>query len=307
VTDNEIMSFDFVSAPGASGGSAAATRAADAARLVRGLTVELASEKIDLPSYPEVAARVRKALANEHVEMDDVVRIISAEPALAARLLQLANSAAMNSSGRRIADLRQALSRIGFNMARSAAIAFAMSQLRRAEAYRGLERPLDELWQRSAHVAAVSHVVAKRFTSVNADTSLLAGLLQGVGKLYLLTRAVKFPTVLADTDTFQRIVADLHGRMTQAILRNWEIADEVVAAVVASENQDREHEGATDLTDVLAVGGALASLGPAPVPEQMLFLGMPAARRMKLDGERCMAALAESHEEIVSLRQALGT
>jgi len=37
----------------------------------------------------------------------------------------------------------------------------------------------------------------------------------------------------------------------------------------------------------------------------MLFLGMPAARRMKLDAEACITALAESHEAISSLRQAL--
>jgi HD-like signal output (HDOD) protein len=302
------MSFDLVSGPGGPASPRiAASRAADADRLVRALTIELASEKIDLPSFPEVAARVRKALANEHVEIENVVRIISAEPALAARLLQLANSAAMNSSGRRIADLRQALSRIGFNMARSAAIAFAMSQLRRAEAYRGLERPLDELWQRSAHVAAVSHVVARRFTSVNADTALLAGLLQSVGRLYLLTRAARFPGVLEDPAIYQRIVAGLHGRIAQAILRNWEIAEEVVVAVVACENQEREHEGATDLTDVLAVGGALASLAPDARADEMLFLGMPAARRMKLNADACVVALRESHEEIVSLRQALGT
>jgi hypothetical protein len=39
----------------------------------------------------------------------------------------------------------------------------------------------------------------------------------------------------------------------------------------------------------------------------MLFLSIPAARRMKLDAGACGAALAESHHEISSLRQALGT
>jgi hypothetical protein len=58
---------------------------------------------------------------------------------------------------------------------------------------------------------------------------------------------------------------------------------------------DRDHQGTTDLTDVLAVGGALAALGPDPQAEQMLFLGMPAARRMKLDAKSCERALAESH------------
>ena len=279
----------------------------DAARLVEALTLELAGEKIDLPSFPDIAVRVRKALTNDQVVIDHIVRVISAEPALAARLLQLANSAALNASGKRLMDLRTAISRIGFNMARSATIAFAMSQLRRAEAYKGLDVPLNELWHHSAHVAAVSHVVAKRFTQVNADTALLAGLLQGVGKLYLLTRAARFPGLLQDAGTYHRLVAEWHGRVAQAILRNWEIAEEVISAAIGGENLDREHEGATDLTDVLAVGSALAALGPDPRAGEMLFLGMPAARRMKLDAKSCIAALAESHDEIASLRQALGT
>ena len=301
------MSLDQESVFASARASSPPGRGSDASRLVEALTLELAGEKIDLPSFPDIAVRVRKALTNDDVDIDDVARIISAEPALAARLLQLANSAALNTSGRRVTDLRSAISRIGFNMARSATIAFAMSQLRRAEAYKGLEEPLSELWNRSTHVAAVSRVVAKRFTQVNHDEALLVGLLQGVGKLYLLTRAVRFPALLADVGAYQRIVAEWHGRIAQAILRNWEMAEEIVAAVVAGENTDREHEGATDLTDVLGVGGALASLGPDPRAEEMMFLTMPAARRMKLDARACGVALAESHNEISSLRQALGT
>jgi HD-like signal output (HDOD) protein len=288
------------------GASSATPRGSDAARLVEALAVELTGEKIDLPSFPDVAVRVRKALANNDVEIENVVRVISAEPALAARLLQLANSAALNATGKRVSDLRTAISRIGFNMARSATIAFAMSQLRRAEAYKGIDEPLTELWQYGAHVGAVSHVVAKHFTQVNADTALLSGLLQGVGKLYLLTRAARYPGLLRDTGTFQRIVAEWHGRVAQAILRNWEMAEEVIVAVVGCEELDRKHEGTTDLTDVLAVGNALASLGPDPRSDEMLFLGIPAARRMKLDAKSCGSALAESHQQISSLRQALG-
>ena len=39
-----------------------------------------------------------------------------------------------------------------------------MSQLRRAESYKGIEQPLGELWHEAAHLAAVSRVVARRFT-----------------------------------------------------------------------------------------------------------------------------------------------
>ena len=297
------MTFNVVPMPPPQG--AANTRQSELARLVEALNVELAGEKIDLPSFPDVATRVRRALTNEQVDVELVVRIVSAEPALAARLLQLANSAALNPGGRRFADLRTAISRIGFNMARSAAIAFAMSQLRRAEAYKSVSEALADLWQESAHLAAMCHVVARRFSQINADTALLAGLLQSVGKLYLLTRAVRFPALLADAGTYQKLVAEWHGRLAEAILRNWELSDEIIYAVVSGEGAEREHPGATDLGDVLAVSSALAHLGPDPRAQDMLFLGMPAARRMKLDAEACITALAESHEAISSLRQAL--
>ena len=302
------MTFDFVSPPGAPANpGVGVARLTEGARLVEALAVELAGEKLDLPSFPEVAVRVRKALTNEEADLADVAKIISAEPALAARLLQVANSAALNPNGKRLADLRTAVSRIGFNMARSATIAFAMSQLRRAEAYKGLEVPMMELWRESAHVAAVCHVIARRFTRLNSDAALLAGLLQGVGKLYLLTRTVKYPSLAGDPATYQRIVADWHARIAQAILRNWEMAEEIVVAVAAAENAERDHAGVTDLADVISVSAALASLGPDARAEEMMFLGMPAARRMKLDAESCGAALAESHAEIASLRQVLGS
>jgi HD-like signal output (HDOD) protein len=291
--------------PPQSHAASASARQSEMARLVEALNVELAGEKIDLPSFPDVAARVRRALTNEQVDVDQVVRIVSAEPALAARLMQLANSAALNPGGRRFTDLRSAVSRIGFNMARSAAIAFAMSQLRRAEAYKGVGEALAELWEQSVHVAAMSHVVARRFTQINADTALLGGLLQSVGRLYLLTRAVRFPTMLSDRGAYQRLAAEWHLRLAQAILRNWEISEDIVTAVSASDDIEREHSGTTDLADVLAVAGALAGLPPDPQAGDMLFLDMPAARRMNLDATTCGAALAESHDAIASLRQAL--
>lgn len=279
----------------------------DVPRFVEALKVEIAGEKLDLPSFPEVAVRVRRALTNEQANIEDVVRVVSAEPALAARLMQLANSAALNPNGKRLSDLRTGISRIGFNMARSATIAFAMSQLRRAEAYKGIEVPLTAMWQQSAHVAAICRVVAKRFSRINPDVALLAGLLRGVGELYILTRAVRAPGMLDDAGVYQRVVAEWQGPIAQAILRNWDVAEEIGVAVAACEDVDREHNGAIDLADVLAVARALAELGPDPLPEQMLFLGMPAARRMHLDSIACMAALAESHVEIATLRQALGS
>jgi len=279
--------------------------AGDARALVDSLALELASEKIDLPSFPDVAMRVRKALTGEEVGIEDAVKIVSAEPALAARLMQLSNSATLNPGGKRLTNLRTAMARIGLNMACSVTIAFAMSQLRRAESYKGIETRLGKLWHEAAHHAAVSRVIAKRFTSLNPDTALLAGLLQCVGKLYLLTRAAKYPALLADDDTLERIMGEYHLRVAQSILRNWDMDNEIVAAIGDCGNLSREHAGTIDLTDVLVASAALIALGPNAKPEDIAFPGMPAAKRLGLDAAACSAALAESQDEIQALRQAL--
>jgi len=279
--------------------------AGDARALVDSLAAELAGEKIDLPSFPDVALRVRKALTNEEVGIEEAVQIVSAEPALAARLMQLANSATLNPGGKKLNNLRSAMTRIGLNMACSVTIAFAMSQLRRAETYKGIELQLGKLWHEAAHLAAVSRVIARRFTSLNADTALLAGLLQCIGKLYLLTRVARYPSLIEDDAAIERITSGYHLRVAQAILRNWDMDPEIVKAIGACENVAREHAGAIDLTDVLTASAALIALGPEPVPQEISFPGMPAARRLGLDAAACTAALAESRDEIDAMRQAL--
>jgi HD-like signal output (HDOD) protein len=151
----------------------------------------------------------------------------------------------------------------------------------------------------------VSRVIARRFTTLNADTALLAGLLQCVGKLYLLTRAARYPALLADDAALDRITSEYHLRVAQAILRNWDMDTEIVKAISACGDLAREHAGAIDLTDVLVASAALIALGPDAKPEEIVFPGMPAARRLGLDGASCSVALAESRDEIQALRQAL--
>jgi HD-like signal output (HDOD) protein len=269
------------------------------------LEVEIAGDHIDLPSFPDVALRVRRTLADEDVSIDQVVRVVSAEPSLVVRLLQLANSAALNPSGRRLTDLRAAMTRIGFNMARSATIAFAMSQLRRAEAYKGLEKPFNELWRSSTRVAAVSFIVVKRLTKVNAELALLAGLLHTVGKLYLLTRAARFPELLNDATVYPSLVQVWHARIAKAILVNWEMAPPVVDAVQGFEACDREREGEIDLLDVLWVGRSLAELPRQATAVPAELLDSHPARRLGLGAAACEAVLVESESEIDSLASAL--
>src|SRR6201986_5586010 len=231
---------------------------------VQALASELSKGKVDLPSFPDIALRVRQVLSDENVTQDNVVRVVGSEPALAARLMQIANSAALNFTGKPITELRTAINRMGHNMVRSAAIAFAMSQLKKVDSLKGLEKPLDDLWKSSAAVAAMSHAVAKRYSKVNPDTALLAGLLHGIGQLYILTRSAQHPGLFANQATYTAIVRDWHSAIAKALLENWEMAEEVVDAVSNFEDLERSHSGPVDLTDVVTVGNMFAAFKDHP-------------------------------------------
>ena len=87
---------------------------------IRSLAAELSGGHVDLPSFPEIALQVRRILSDPNTRVEQIVRVVGSEPALAARLLRIANSAAINRSGRSVTDLRTAIARIGHNMVRSA-------------------------------------------------------------------------------------------------------------------------------------------------------------------------------------------
>jgi HD-like signal output (HDOD) protein len=273
---------------------------------VKGLATELSQGQVELPSVPDIVVRLQQTLSDDNVTNDVVVRVIGSEPMLAGKLLTMANSVALNTSGRKIADLPTAVARVGFNIVRSAALSFAVEQLRKASEYRHLEAQLDALWKNSVQTAALCHVIARRFSSLNGDTALLAGLMHNVGRIYILTRASKYPTLTADPLTFNSIVRDWHANVAKALLENWKVADEIVDAVGTYEDMDREARGPVTLTDVLSLAVLMdrnRSGAEMNVPDETL---MKALKRMQLPVRDCHSVLDESAEEIAALKSALG-
>src|SRR6185369_13034471 len=274
---------------------------------VQSLAAELSGGKVQLAGFPEIAARVQHVLADEDVSTDRVVKVISAEPVLAAQLLQISNSVALNPSGRHIADLKTAVARVGLNTVRTATIAFAVRQLRSAQELKPIAKQLGALWERNVLVASLCYVLARRRSRVNPDTALLTGLLHGVGRLYIMTRAVRHPALFANPSTYQLIERDWHLSIATALLENWGIAPEIVAAVRDSEDYAREPRGEASLTDVLVAANMIViHHGQPPEFLQARLLTVRAVSRLALTREICETLLAESEEEIAALREVLG-
>jgi HD-like signal output (HDOD) protein len=273
---------------------------------VRTLAAELSRGNVDLPSFPEIAIRVRRVLSDPNTSVAQVVRVVGSEPALAARLLRISNSVSLNRSGRPVTDLRTAINRIGYNMVRSASISFSMAQIRRSNKLVGLEHHLNDLWQRSTSVAAFAFVLARNCTKVNPDEAMLTGMMHGIGKLYVLTRAIDHPELFASAATINEIIGDWHASIGKAILENWDFSEAMAQAVGDQTDFSRTEDGPPDLSDVIAVSILMAAhVEDLPGLEAALH-DVGAAKRLGLNEAKTLAVMRESAAEVTALGQALG-
>jgi len=273
---------------------------------VRELAEAVTKGPVELPGFPEVALRLQELLADDSVNSDAVVRLVGAEPMLAARVVSIANSAALNPAASPISDLRTAVARLGFDVLRAAAVSFAVAQVARRQEYRHVESQLNLLWLDSVAMASTCSVIARVCGRVSTDKALFAGLVAGVGRIYILTRASQHPELLHDPGTYQAIQEQWHVSIARVLLESWHVADEVVEAVQGWPRRNHEAKGTGTLADVLATAAFLNRNAQSPEMIAVELAETRAVARLGLGLSDCLFLLERSGDEMAALRTALG-
>lgn len=277
----------------------------EAFKFVRALATELSNGSVDIPGFPSIVTRVQLVLADDSASAAKIAMVVGADPVLAARLLNLANSAALLGTGLPTTELPVAVSRIGLNAVRSTTHAHAVRILTQSAALRGLEESLHMLAQNTAQVASLCHVVAAKYTRVPPDAAMLAGLLHSCGRLYLLVRAGNHRGLFADANAFREIERDWHLGVAVALLENWNVPDEIVRAVAESEDVTREPRREPMLTDVVILALAIARHAGEPEVLGAQLRDIKCLARFGLDANAVTEMLAASRNELAQLAAAL--
>ena len=293
------------SVPAENGGSPE-SRAAAMEFLAR-LAGELSGGTVDLPCFPDVVIRIRKTLDDPDTTIEQTVTVVGTEPRLAARLLQTANSAAFNTTGKPLTDLRTAITRLGQQLVQSAAMAYAVQQMKDEKSLRSIAKPMADLWRECITVACISHVIARR-TKVPPDTAFLTGLLHGIGRLYIMVRAVAHGSDFGNDGAFIELVAGWHAQIGKAVLENWQFAAEMAEAIGDQLEYERRWRHDPDLTDVLAASIVLADVFKGPVPRNTAIAmeGISAFQTIGLNEQDCTAILTHAEYQVGALFDALG-
>ncbi|MEQ1579849.1 MAG: HDOD domain-containing protein [Steroidobacteraceae bacterium] len=274
-------------------------------RFVRGLATELSAGRVDLPSFPDIAMRVRKALDDESVTMEQIARIVGSEAALAATIFTMASSPAMGYGGKPVTDLKSAVARVGLSNVRAAALAFSLGQLRKAAQFQSIREDLNRLWHRSTYVAGLARVIAMRIENVNPDFAMLAGLLHNIGAVYVLARIQRQPTLANLPAVCSDIFKDWTPGISRSIAENWGMPEEVVDAIGEQAAVDPGRRGVPKVADVLNLAllvDADTVSSQAAATGQALLAG---CARICLNQARWQEILDASEAEITALQAIL--
>ncbi|MES2561491.1 MAG: HDOD domain-containing protein [Pseudomonadota bacterium] len=276
------------------------------------IAAEAAQGKLTFPAHVQVALRVREILEDPNCHIDRVAQLVNADPMLSARVVAMANSPALNPSGKTVTDPRSGIARIGLATMRALVIAQVAKQLASMPG-RQEDRALSaQLWTHSVHVAALAHVLARRVTKQSPETAMFAGIVHELGGLYLLFRAKDFPCLLESAPQTQTNGAEQdesesdapsedegEGAVGRAIMQALTIPEPVML-VIEDLWKGYLSMPPTSLSDTLLLADELA---PVQSPLRQRLAGATSSNALNIDmaiGEEMLSEIMEESTSHVS-------
>lgn len=261
---------------------------------------EIGRGEVSFPTHADVALRVRLALDDPDLDVARAAQIIQAEPLLATRVVAVANSIAFNRTGARVADVKTAVTRVGIRLLRALATAVVMRQMAGGMRSPKSRQLAARLWEHTAHVAALSHILAGRFVRGAAEIALFAGMVHEVSGFYLISRNDAHPELFVDDGALQAMSAE--AAVGRAVLNALAVPEEVVDAVSTLWDDGPQVFPPATLGDVLRLANGLTPIlsplqGAAAVPSPLAI---------DLGAERQLAEiLDQSSDELEAMTAAL--
>lgn len=272
-------------------------------RFFQDIALDLSRRELKFPTFLDAALRVRLVVSKQDASSTEVAQAVRGEPLLSARVVSMANSVAVNPSGRSVTDLKSAVLLIGHNSVRSLAASLAIAQIAQAKALEPFAEECRQVWEHSMEVGALAFVLARRRGKVDPEEALFAGLVHDLGHFYLLYRATQFPEVMeGDRAELHALIREWHPGIGAALLQNLGMSERLVRAV--DEHELRIAPVAEPLTEILMLADRCSSRhGMAPPPAST---GGDARIPVEgLDEESAQALLSEAGEEVRSLLNVL--
>ena len=247
--------------------------------LKQDIIAALEADKLVLPTLPEAALQVREIAESEDSSIQDLVKVISTDTALSARLIRVCNSPLFRGA-RQIENLTMAVSRLGMAYTSNLAMGLAMEQMFQATSEM-IDKRLRATWQTSPEFAGICHVLAQHYTRLKPDQATLAGLVHLIGVLPIL-RHVEDHDIQISSDMLDNVIDELHADIGVRILKKWDFPEELQAVPREFTHFTREVRKA-DYADLVMVANLQLVVGSEHPFCEMDWTTISAFDRLGLD------------------------
>lgn len=268
------------------------------------IAAQAARGEISLPTSVNAALRLQLALDNPDCHIEDAIKLVLGEPQLAARTVALSNSAAFNRNGdSTITNVRAAVMRIGYRSLQTLVASLVVRQFGTRIIDPVLRAKAEQLWEHTAHVAALAQVIARRVTFVNPDTAMFAAIVHEVGGFYLLSRADEFPGLLdEDPEKWAELCEEVVSR---EVLKKLSVPEQVANSILALRDGWLTMPPSTLLDTLLLANQFSPVASPLGVRETQMPEHADSVLDFVIDDATLQSILVESEEEVRSMSAAL--
>ncbi len=236
--------------------------------------------RLSLPSLPQVAIKLRKAMEQEKISVDDVIKIVQVDAPIVTKLIQVSNSV-LYASATPIKNCHDAVTRLGLETTRKLVMGISVKQLFQSKSPQ-LMIKMQELWKKSLHVSSLCFVLAEESGVVNPEDALLAGLVCDIGAIPLIHFAEHHPETYPDLNELQAVMPYLNPPVGSLVLHTLGFSNEMSEIPKFAENWYYE-SGHDDLSliDVVILAKLHSYFGTARAKELPYINSIPAYAKLK--------------------------
>ncbi|MGR8930357.1 MAG: HDOD domain-containing protein [Gammaproteobacteria bacterium] len=258
--------------------------------------------ELEVPSLPEVALKLRKAIQQD-VSLDEAVKIIQLDPVISGKLIEVANCP-LYLTLVPAKNCLQAVTRIGLNATRNLVIALSLKQIFKSNSLL-IKARLEKLWKQSLYLSVLCHVLASTSKQANPEDALLAGLVSDIGAIPFLNFVAGLPKEFIDEKEIKQSLHVVTGVVGATVLSEWKFADEFIDAALNSKNWFENNSEELSLTDIVVLSRLHGLIGKHPNGELPPIASIPAAAKLQgiaLSPENTLSVL---HDAKAQIREAL--
>lgn len=214
----------------------------------------------EIPVLPEFYYKLEHLLEQPDVAISEVKNLITHDPALVAKILQLVNSAFFGFS-KNITDLTQAISFLGLKIIKTLVLYLSVTATVKISPH--LLKIQNEIWYHSLKAASIARDIAKElnFTQDEIDNAYAAGILHDIGKLVLLSYNNYYEEVndraktchISFCESELSLFGTTHADAGAYLLGLWGLPDLIVDSVHYHHHELFEHDDEINIRSVLQI------------------------------------------------------